>query len=817
MKKFKSSKNESLRKIRNGNFSFVICFLFCQLLLPTANCFSQNLTQTIRGKVTDATSKSELPGVQVFVYNDSAKVGGAQTDANGIYRLTNVPIGRVMIKAIFLGYQPADLKIDLTSAKEVILNFEMEESAVKVQEVEITASKKGEVRNEMASVSARTFTVEETNRYAGSRSDPARMASNFAGVQGTDDSRNDIVIRGNSPLGLLWRLEGVDIPNPNHFAVAGSTGGPVNIINNKTLENSEFYTGAFPAEYGNGNAGVFDLRMRNGNNEKHEFTGQFGFLGTELAGEGPISKLTGSSYLFSYRYSTLKLFEALNIRLGTSAVPLYQDAAFKLNFPMQNGSNLSFFGVGGKSSIDILVSKQTEPTEEIYGKKDRDQYFGTSMGVMGMSYTKTLNDKTFMKVVFAHSGSESHSLHQLVYRDSAFVLDSIRDKSGYQYIEQKSSFNFFVNKKFSSQLSMKTGFFADNYYFDLLDSNRNAATYKFEIRNDYKGNAALIQPYIQFRIKKNDKLIFTTGLHAQYFALNGSSSIEPRAGMKWSVKENQSLSLGVGMHSQMQPTYIYFTHKTDSNGNYILHNKNLGFTRSIHNVIGYDIAVSQNLRIKAEAYYQHLYEVPVDIYSSSFSLLNQGSGFYRFFPDTLTNNGTGKNIGAEITIEKFFSKDFFFMITASVFDSKYKGSDGVERNTDFNGKFAINGLLAKEFKIGKNKNSILTTGTKITYAGGRRYTPADTAASAIASELVGIDSLRNTKQFKNYFRCDVKIGFRANRKKVTHELGLDIVNILNIKNVLALTYVPNPKNPTDVIREDYQLGFLPLFYYKIDF
>ncbi len=796
---------------------FLLLVFFLPLLWRGIEGEAQNLVQTIRGKVTDATSKSELPGVQIFVFNDSAKVGSAQTDANGIYRLTNIPIGRVMIKANFLGYQPANFKIDLTSAKEVILNFEMEESAVKVQEVVITATKKGEVRNEMAPVSARTFSVEETNRYAGSRSDPARMASNFAGVQGTDDSRNDIVIRGNSPLGLLWRLEGVDIPNPNHFAIAGSTGGPVNIINNKTLENSEFYTGAFPAEYGNGNAGVFDLRMRNGNNEKHEFTGQFGFLGTELAGEGPISKLTGSSYLFSYRYSTLKLFEALNIRLGTSAVPLYQDAAFKLNFPMQNGSNLSFFGVGGKSSIDILVSKQTEPTEEIYGKKDRDQYFGTSMGVMGASFTKSFNEKTFLKAVVAHSGSESHSLHELVFRDTNFALDSIIPKMGYRYLEQKTSVNFFVNHKYSAKTSMKVGLFFSYYNFDFLDSNRNNKTYWFEQRAFYESGSGLVQPFVQFRFKPTDKLIFTGGLHAQYLAVNGSSSIEPRAGVKWNVKKNQSISFGTGMHSQMQPTYIYFSHLTDANGIYVWHNKNLGFTRSLHNVLSYDWAVSQNLRVKTEAYYQYIYEVPVDIHPSAFSLLNQGSGFDRFFPDTLTNKGTGKNIGAEITIEKFFSKDFFFMITASVFDSKYKGSDGVERNTDFNGKFAVNGLLAKEFKIGKNKNSILTTGTKITYAGGRRYTPADTAASAIAGELIGIDSLRNTKQFKNYFRCDIKIGFRANRKKVTHELGLDIVNILNTENVLSLTYIPNTKDPTDVIRKDYQLGFLPLFYYKIDF
>ncbi len=791
-------------------FSSFCFFLFSVL-------FSQNITQTLRGKVVDAISKSELPGVQIVVYKDSVKTGAAQTDANGIYKTQNVPIGRITVKASFLGYHSAAFKIDLTSGKEFILNFEMEESVVKVNEVVITASSKGEVRNEMATVSARTFTIEETNRYAGSRSDPARMASNFAGVQGSDDSRNDIVIRGNSPMGLLWRLEGVDIPNPNHFAIAGSTGGPVSIINSKTLENSEFYTGAFPAEYGNCNAGVFDLKMRNGNNEKHEFTGQFGFLGTEIAAEGPLSKYSGSSYLLSYRYSTLKLFDALHIKIGTDAVPSYQDGAFKLNFPGKKGSNFSLFGIGGKSSVNILVSTYKEPSEDLYGDNDRDQYFGSSMKVGGAVYTKSLNEKTFIKIVAAHSISESHAHHILVVRDSSFSITGMIPQMGYQYIEQKSSLNLTLNRKFSSKASFKTGVMVNYYNFDLVDSVRVQSTGSFKTRDDYKSGTALLQGFIQYRIKYSDRLVFTAGLHSQYFEVNGSSSIEPRAGMKWDLKKNQTLSAGVGMHSQMQPTYIYFTHLIDAAGHYVWHNKNLGFTRSVHNVVTYDWAVSQNLRLKAEAYYQYLYDVPVDIHPSSFSLLNQGSGYDRFFPDTLTNKGNGQNVGVELTIEKFFSKDFFFMITGSVFDSKYKGSDGFDRNTDFNGNFAVNGLLAKEFRLGSNKNSVLTTGTKITYAGGRRYTPADTLASAAASEIVGIDSLRNKQRFKNYFRWDVKLGFRANRKKVTHELGLDLVNVLSTKNVLSLSYVPNPKDPTDVVKENYQLGFLPLFYYKLDF
>ena len=789
------------------------------IITSTLLSHSQNLTQTVRGKVFEKDTKSELAGVNIILLKDSTTISTAITDANGNFRMQAIPVGRYSLRARFLGFQIFSTSdIMITSAKELILTLEMEELAVKVQEVVIAGTTKGETKNEMAFISARPFSLEETNRYAGSRTDPARMASNFAGVQGTDDSNNEIVIRGNSSLGLLWRLEGVNIPNPNHFAIAGSTSGAVNIINNKTLTNSDFFTGAFPAEYGNCVAGVFDLRMRNGNNEKHEFTGQFGFLGTELAAEGPISKKNGSSYLFTYRYSTLKMFEALHIRIGTSAVPNYQDAAFKFNFPGKKGSNFTLFGVGGKSNINILVSTYTKPTEEIYGEKNKDQYFGSGMNVIGASYTKLVNEKTFLKFTIAQSHENSWAHHQLLYRAPNFSIDSLVEQMQYRYAQQKISFIFFLSHKFSNKVSMKTGVFVERYYFDLLDSVRNMKSWKFEKRNDFVGTTELMQPYVQFKFKANDKLAFTSGLHAQYFTLNGSSSIEPRVGMNWKVKEKQTISAGIGMHSQMQATYVYFNQLKNSSGNYYLPNKNMGFTRSVHSVVAYNLAVSSSLNLKAETYYQYLYEVPIDTFISSFSLLNQGAGYGRYFPEKLTNQGTGRNYGVELTIEKFFSKSFFFMITGSLFDTKYKGSDGIMRSTNFDEKFATNFLTAKEFKIGKKKNSILTAGTKITWAGGRKYSPADLLKSNTLGEYIELDSLRNSLQFHNYFRWDLNIGLKINRKKVMHEIGLDLVNILNTKNVLGLTFDPNPSDPTkNPIRQDYQLGFLPLFYYKIDF
>ncbi|MEM6342770.1 MAG: carboxypeptidase-like regulatory domain-containing protein [Bacteroidota bacterium] len=288
------------------NAKYFILLLGYLLLISGLN--GQELKQTVRGQVVDAESGFPLESVRIYVRLLDSEVIGVLSDARGNYRLNKVPVGRQAINFEFIGYQPVVLNnIEVTSAKEVILNIEMQTSALEMEEVMIQARRNGEASNEMATVSAREFSVAETNLYADSRGEPARMASNYTGVQGADDSRNDIVIRGNSPQGVLWRLEGINIPNPNHFSIPGTGGGPVTILNNKFLRNSDFYTGAFPAEYANGLAGTFDLQMRNGNNEQHEFSGQLGFLGTEFTAEGPINKEKGSSYLAMYRYSTLQL------------------------------------------------------------------------------------------------------------------------------------------------------------------------------------------------------------------------------------------------------------------------------------------------------------------------------------------------------------------------------------------------------------------------------------------------------------------------------------------------------------------------------
>lgn len=791
--------------------------LFIAILLTPVVSLAQ-LTQIIKGTVQDKESKMPLQGVAVSVTDVEGRPGNV-TDETGKFSIPNIPVGKHSIRISYLGYQPVELNdVLVTSAKEVVLVVDMEEVANKIDEV--TVSAKREHINEMAIVSAKTFDVIETERYAGSRADPARMASNFAGVQGADDSRNDIVIRGNSPQGVLWRLEGVDIPNPNHFSVPGTTGGPVSMLNSKTLGNSDFFTGAFPAEYGNATGGAFDLKLRNGNADRTEVSLQLGFLGTELAAEGPISKKDGSSFLVAYRYSTLKLFEGLNIKIGTSSVPNYQDATFKLNFPLgkKKKGNLSLFGIGGLSKIDLIVSNLTEQPEELYGESDRDQYFYSNTGIGGATFSYIINSSTFTSLTVAQTANEIGSHHDKVFRGADFQVDSIKSILDYTYTTRSTVAHWYINKKFGAKHTVKAGIVNTYYDLDLLDSSRQypPTRQNWEHRTGFSGGTNLTQGYVQYKFRPNDNLAATLGIHGQYLSHNGSAAIEPRAAMKYRLNNTNNFTLGYGLHSQMQQMYQYFSH-LPQNTPAQMHNYDVGFTKSHHFVLGYDHRFGNVMRVSAETYYQSLFNVPVETRpGSSFSGLNQGNSFSRTFPDTLQNTGKGYNYGLELTVEKQFSRGYYFLLTGSVFKSQAMGNDGVYRNTDYNTGFATNFLGGYEYKL--SKNSTLISGLKVTYAGGQLYSPPDTAASNALGDYVVIDSLRNTLRFPNYFRTDIKLGVRLNRKKVTHEIAFDLVNVFGTKNLLNLTYSSDlaMQGQYPFIKQ-YQLGFLPLFYYRLDF
>jgi hypothetical protein len=692
----------------------------------------------------------------------------------------------------------------------VSLDIALEENVNALKEIVITGTKKNETNNEMTTVSSRSFSMEEVNRYAGGRSDPSRLAANFAGVSSPDDSRNDIVIRGNSPTGVLWRIEGLNVPNPNHFSTIGTTGGPVSAINTNMLKNSDFFTSAFPSEYGNANAGVFDLGFRSGNADKREHTIQFGALtGLEAMTEGPINKAKGSSYLLAYRYSFTGFAQALGIPVGTTATPFYQDLSFKINSGTTKLGKFTLFGLGGKSKIDFSHNKID--STDLFADPTKDSYFISDIGVVGLKHFIRIGEKSYMNTIIGST-----------YAASSFDLDTISktDGSAVRTLENKTtrihySVNTSFNSKINSKLFIKIGAIAEMINLNLFYRNK-LSTGTWNQIWDYNDYTTLIQGYAHAKYNFTDKLTLNAGAHYQILTLNNSTSIEPRVGLKYQFNEKNTISIGYGMHSQMQPTDVYFYRELKADGTYDQSNKDLGFTKSQHFVIGYDVLPAKDWRVKTEVYYQLLSNIPVTVTPSSFSMLNAGASFNPNEKGSLENTGTGTNYGVELTIEKFFTKGYYGLITGTLYESKYKGSDKIERNTAFNGKFVYNVLIGKEFKVGKEKRNAFSIDVKMTQAGGRHYTPVDLAASQAAQkEILASDSLAFSERHSSFFRLDVKMGFTMNSKKrkLSQSIFFDIQNVTNNKNVFAERYNP----VTNKVNTAYQIGFFPNFIYKIQF
>ena len=774
----------------------ILLLLFCNVSI------SQNYTQTIKGTVLDKDSKTALWGSSIVVLN-SAPLIGVLTDSAGNFKLKNVPVGRHTIKITFIGYEDLVLpEILVSTGKELVLNIEMQEKITSMKTVTIKADKnKDQAINSMATISARSFNIEQTGRYAACLNDPARMAQSYAGVASNGDETNEIIIRGNSPRGLLWKLEGVEIPNPNHFSNGeGDSGGGVSMLSNNMLANSDFFTGAFPAEYGNALSGVFDINLRKGNTEHHEYALQLGVLGMEAAAEGPFSKEDKGSYLVSYRYSTLDFLYKIGVNVAGNIVPNYQDAQFNLYFPTKKAGKFNLWGIGGTDS-DANTPKMDSSKWQTY--KDilnYDDFHKT--GVIGLTHMYPFrNNKTYIKTVAAVSYERSVTIEDTL--DKNYNLRPI-SRDTFDYIISRIS--VMLNHKFNSKNILRTGIIFGNYNYSLSakDLDPNEGILRSYLNS--KGNTSLAEYYIQWQHRVSENFTINTGLHSMYFLLNNKYSIEPRIGLKWQLSNIMALNAGIGLHSRIEPISNYMSEMPDGSRP----NVNVNYTRSFHAVIGYDYSIREDLHLKVESYFQYLFNVLVQDTASSYSVLNDVGGFTNL---ALVNKGTGHNYGIDMTLEKFFTKSYYFLITSSLYESKYKGSDGVMRNTFFDGNYIFNALGGKEIKTGKEKNNIFNINSRIIWKGGNRMTPIDIQKSIAENQAVYVESETFKIKGSDYFRIDLQLSYRKNRPKYSWIISLDFENLTNHKNVYDEYYDKETKQ----IEKNYNLGILPILNFKIEF
>jgi len=779
------------------SFSFLICL----------SQEEEDAFQTVKGRVIDKDSKTPLWGAAVAIV-DSSSFFGAVTDSTGYFKIEKVPVGRQSIKVSYVGYEDLRLpNILVTSEQDISLNVQMTELTQKMKTLTVVAKiDKDKALNSMATISARSFSIDEAQRYAGGITDPSRMAQAYAGVAATSNDNNEIVVRGNSPRGLLWRVEGIEIPNPNHFREdEGTTGGGVCILSSNVISNSDFFTSAFPAEFGNALSGVFDLNLRKGSDEFLQSSVTTSVVGTEASIEGPLYKKRESSFLVNYRYSTFALLHNLGIKVSNeNIIPKFQDLAFNLSLPSNKLGHTTVFGILGASSSGI---KAVKDSLQLIDKNNRYEEFDQgNVWITGITNIYICRDKkTFFKSVIAIMGEDNKMTNDTMdfhFNDHRIYNEDIA------YTSIRAS--FLVNYKFNSKHLIRAGFIFSDEYFNLKSSgfDFNLDTERTVFNNN--GNTYMFQSFIEWKYRITDKVIMNSGIHFLHFFLNNDNSIEPRAGITWQLDDRQALSAGFGMHSRVEPISIYLTN-IPQNNTPEQPNKNLKLSKSIHAVLGYDYSFSEDLHLKAEAYYQYLYNIPSGIGANNqFSVINLRYGFVTI---PLNNTGHGRNLGLDITFERYFTKSSYFMVTGSLYDSRYKPNDGTTYNTTFNGNYIFNALTGKEWTFGKKKNKTLGINFRFLYRGGMRYQGINLDSSNVIGQAVYYPNENFTLITPNVYNVDIGINFKRNRQKYSWIVSLDIDNLTNQKNIIGIKY--NVYSGT--IKYDYDLLLLPILSLKLNF
>ncbi len=732
----------------------------------------------IRGKVTDGASGQPLPYATVVLLHTNPIVG-AMTDSAGNFRLNKLPVGRYDIQCSFAGYESAVSKeIMVTSAKEVVLEITMLEDVQQLDEVVISTKVNKEVpQNVMALAGGRMLSVEEANRYAGGFDDPGRLVTAFAGAAGSTSS-NSVSVRGNAPQFLSWRLEGVEAVNPTHFSdMTGIGGGIMTAFSSNTLGNSDFFTGAFPAEYGNALAGVFDMQLRNGNSQEYEHSATIGSLGVEAASEGPLGKGKRASYLFNYRYSSMALAADLFPELLSGAAGMrYQDLSFKLNFPTEKAGTFSVWGIGLKDHYNEGGDTDTTTWDDLYGYEGD---FKQTKAMGGVGHKIFVGGSSYLKSSAAVIYTRNDIMSEDMFRDGTRKTTSDMENTNWNL-----TFETYLNTKFSAAHTNRTGISATGLFYDLdywgsigLRTGAVGDMIHFAKSN---GSSAAFSAFSQSQFRIGNDLTANVGLHGTYFRLNGKAAIEPRASIRWQAAPKHVLSLAYGKHSRRENTDYYFV-QTEATGDEFV-NKNLDFAKAHHLVLSYDWSISEHLRFKVEPYFQYLYDVPVEA-GTSMSMVNYRD-FWMMTP--LVNGGKGRNYGIDLTLERYLHKGWYYLVTASLFESRYTGGDGVWRNTRLNRSYVVNALGGKEWKI--KSRSILSVNLRFALLGGERYTPIDEAATAAAHDIVFDDARAFDAQLDPQLLAHFTVGYKINRERLAHTISLQMINVTGAKDFNGYRY-----------------------------
>ncbi|MFZ1457783.1 MAG: TonB-dependent receptor [Saprospiraceae bacterium] len=802
------NKNNHLNsKLKYPSYWFGRLFFVSMILFIALNVHAQK-TQNINGRVTDKSSKQALIGATVFVEGTTI---ASVTDENGAFLLENIPVGRVNIVCNYLGYEPTIAEgIIISTGRSDFVEIQLNQNSQIIADVLITGTKNAfEAVNPLSVVSSRSFTAEETDRIPAGINDPGRVALSFPGVkQGNDENENTIIVRGNAPIGILWRLEGIDIPNPNHFPLIGSATGGITIFSAQLLAKSDFSTGGMAAEYGNALSGAFDVQFRKGNTKSRNHRIKLGIIGLDISTEGPISK-GKSSYLLNYRYSTLSLLNKAGFNLvGERVVNDFQDFSFNIGFKTIN-TKLSgtVFGIGGLSLEQYLPEYDLSKRNPTYFDHREFQDKPAKMGTIGTTWTYLGSDKYFIKGVVALIGSGIERKNDTIGLDNKhfrYHTESFTDTR----LSTSLTFNYIPN----AQWRIKSGLIFHQIFFDFFRDRlpvgglNDINSFEVVAKVNGSGNTQTLQQYTQASWQASPRLSVNIGYHFLHLFANNSNAVDPRLSAQYSFSSRHKLSLAYGIHSQILPLMSYYFQ--DQRGQFT--NKNLKLLQANHLVGAYHFYTENKMKISLEAYYQTLSNVPVSTnIKDKYWLLNQTNGYPLF---EVKSNGKGTNMGIDVAVEKLFSNSYYFLATGSYLKSDFTPADGKIYRSRWSAGLTSSFTFGKEVKLGQNKT--LQIGGRFLLSGGGRYTPYDPVLSQIAGSYIAKSEAEYAGQLPVYYRLDTRIQYRFNAKKYAGSISLDVQNAINRINASGIGY----DAATNTTYIQYRGGgFVPVIAFQVDF
>lgn len=745
----------------------------------------------LSGRVLDVRSYQPVPGAAVRLQPGNVSLT-TTTDSTGHFRIAAIPVGHYALLVSALGYDSLEVpELWLRAGKQSEQRLLLSPSAHQLGTVTISP----EAREQLQPLGLRPFTVEQSLRWPATFFDPARLVTALPGVAGVNDQANHLSIRGNSPNANAWTLEGAEIVNPSHTGNAGTasdlptlSGGGVNILSAQMLATSSLLTGVLPPDRDNALGGILDMRLRNGNMQRQEWTLQAGLLGIDASTEGPIGKGGRSSYLVNYRYSTVGLLGAMGVDLGDEAIT-FQDLAFHVALPAGKRGEWHLFGMGGNSSNVFEAVHDT--TVWKVDKDSRNIDYSSSMGAAGAHLRIPLGRHATLTSTIALSEIDQERSEDMLRTDYT-AMWHMETALG----ERKLSGTAQVEGAVGARFRYSAGAGA---------TERRLTSW---LNSDEHG--WLLRPWANAGWSLTEHLQATAGIGVAYFTFTREAAAEPRVSLEWRMRHGRKLALAAGGRSQL-PQWQSFGVGVWP----LLVQPAIGLTRSQDIVLGYDHPVGRRLMLHAEAYLQQLTNVPVEAaglpfnIAPTYSLVN---AWDEPAPVPLQATGKARNAGVELSADHHFANDLFWQANASLYSSMYTDVAGHGHRSRWDGQYLFNLFGGKEFKKEK-EDRVRTWGVsaRANVMGGAWNPPLP--AYTDQNGAVVFTGNPDWEQLPGYYRIDLRVYLKKDRKGRTGLWAVDLQNLSGAQNA-AFRYFDVRKH--EVVTK-YQLGLIPNLSYRIEF